>query len=538
MISLITTFLFLSAYVVLAQNGDMHDQHPLSEDSEIGEINFRVDCSDEVRKDFNQAVGMLHHMMYETARSLFGKVANAEPDCAMAYWGISTTLFQPLWGTRPGEEDLKRGWRNIEKARELVNSDREKKLIESTAGFFKEPETTRFRTRIERWADGMENAYEAYPEDPEIATFYSLSRLTLAQHAADRAPFHDEAEKILGDIYKKNPTHPGAIHYSIHATDVDGRAGNALDRVKAYSRIAPDNPHALHMPSHIYVRQGDWPRVIEWNLKSAEAALKHSVNGEVSHHYIHAIDYLVYAYLQRGEDEKAEGAYEEALNKDRYQSSFISSFHYAATPARLAVEQRDWQRATNLTPRSPEYLPWDESPWAESLTWYARGLGAAYTGDTGSAQKAETKMKELQQTAMERGDADMAAYIKADRHVLSGRIAYANGEYEKALSLMQKATEIEQSVEKHPVTPGALLPANEALGDLLMDLGRPEKALRSYEKSNQIWPGRLNTLMGAALAAKINGNQKLLRQFVETLVQHGSTNLDPPKSAPGQIVRD
>ncbi len=269
-----------------------------------GEVNFNAACEETVQDDVDEAIAKLHNMIYVAARGDFEKITTSDPNCAMAYWGIATTLFQPLWGTRPSEEDLNHGWRNIEKARELAESEREKTLIESTAGFFKEPETAGFWTRIERWAEGMEKAYDAYPEDEEIASLYSLSRLTLAQRADERAPFHDEAEKILREIYDHNSNHPGAIHYSIHATDVDGRAENALDIVEAYGRIAPENPHALHMPSHIYVRLGDWPKVIEWNKKSADAALKHSVDGAVSHHYIHANDYLAYAYLQQGEEEK------------------------------------------------------------------------------------------------------------------------------------------------------------------------------------------------------------------------------------------
>lgn len=512
----------------LAQHEHMHDDHPVPEGASIGEIDFRVNCSEEVKGDFDHALGMLHHMMYVTSRSAFEQIAEADPNCAMAYWGIATTLFQPIWGTRPSEEELKYGWENISKALELVESGREELLVKSTAEFFREPETTDFRTRIDRWVAGVEAAYEAYPDDVDIAAFYALTRLTVAQFTGERGPLYDEAEAILRGIYEKVPTHPGAIHYTIHATDVDGRAENALDMVKAYGEIAPEVPHALHMPSHIYVRLGDWPQVIDWNWRSAEAALNHPVNGAESHHYIHAIDYLVYAYLQRGEDEKAESAFDKVLARERHQASFPAAFHFAAIPARLAVEQRDWERAVNLEPRTPEYLPWDESPWAEALTWYARGLGSVHTGDLDAARKADQRLKELRDIAEARGDDNMVVYIETDRLVLAGRIALEEGDEEKAIELTRSAAELEGTVEKHPVTPGALQPPWEALGNLYMDLNWPAEALSAFETSNNIWPGRLHTLMGAAFAARLTGDEQLARrQFDKLINSAGGLDFEP-----------
>jgi len=537
-LSILFLLLFISIQPLTAQQNHQHDDVQVSKNSEIGDVHFNVSCEENVQEDFNYALGMLHHMMYASSRELFNEILENDPGCEMAHWGIATTLFQPLWGTRPSDEDLQLGWDHIKQAATGNVTENERLLIRATEQFYRDPKSAEFRTRINRWTNELETAFETSPGNQDIAAFYGLSLLTRAQFTDSPTPLLDQAETVLLEVFNENSSHPGAIHYTIHATDADGRANNALDVVEAYGEIAPQVPHALHMPSHIYVRLGDWPSVIRWNQRSAEAALQHPVDDAESHHYMHAIDYLVYAYLQRGEDEKAEEAYREALSKDRFQASFISAFHFAATPARLAVEQRDWQRAAGLKIRSPEYLPWDISPWAEALTWYARGLGAVHTGDLNSAKEAESKMKKLQETASERGDGNMASYIKADRLVLSGRIAFAEGEPDKALSLTRKATEIEQSVEKHPVTPGALLPAYEALGDLLMDLNRPDDALLAYQKSNNLWPGRLNTLMGAALAAKISGDQNLHRRFVEALIKHGATNLDPQQSNLRQFVQN
>lgn len=489
-----------------------------AQSQEYGYVDFGVSCNEEVQADFDRALAMLHNMMYVTARGDFEEITKVDPECAMAYWGIATTLFQPLWGTRPGEQELQQGLQNINKALELADSEREKLLIESTAAFFHEPETADFWTRIQSWTDAVEVAYKAYPDDVDIAALYGLTRLTLAQRAVDRDPLHDEAEAIFREVYEQFPSHPGAIHYTIHATDVDGRAENALDIVESYGKIAPDVPHALHMPTHIYVRLGDWDKVIEWNLRSADAALKHPVNGSESHHYLHAMDYLVYAYLQRGQDQKAEEVFTKVMAKDRYQASFVSAFHFAAIPARLAVERRNWKQAAELEPRTPDYLPWDNSPWAEGLTWYAKGLGAVHLGEIESAKKAERQLKKLRDSARESGADNIASYIEVDRRVLEGWIAYTNGSEDKAVQLIRSAADLEKNIEKHPVTPGALQPSNEALGDLLLDLNRPSEALEAYTASDKLWPGRLNTLIGAALAARLTGAEKSVRSHIGKLL--------------------
>lgn len=483
----------------------------------LGEVEFGVDCGEAAQPRFDRALALLHHMMYEQARTAFQELAAAHPDCAMAYWGLAATRFQPLWNTRPSEAELQQGWREIQRARELADDDREARLIDATAAFFQDPRTAPYSTRLQRWAQAMELPYRAHPDDPDVASLYALSRLALAQQAHAPDPLLDRAEAILREVHTASPRHPGAIHYSIHATDAEGRARNALDMVEAYAQIAPKVPHALHMPSHIYVRLGDWPKVIDWNRRSAEAALEHPVDGAVSHHYIHALDYLVYAHLQRGEDAEAAAVVEQARAKERYQPSFISAFHSASLPARLAVERRDWAQAAALEPRQPAYLPWDESPWAEAITWYARGLGGVHTGDLQKARQAERRLTELRDRARAADDAAIANHIEIDRRVLAGRIAQARGRPEEAVELTRSAAELERTVEKHPVTPGALLPSNEALGDLLMALGRPAEALQAYRTAAEIWPGRYHTLAGGARAAQEAGDRQAARAFAEQL---------------------
>ena len=486
----------------------------------LGAVDFDVSCAEAVRADFDHAVALLHHMMYAESRQAFEQIAEADPDCAMAHWGIATSLFQPLWPTRPGPEHLKRGFEEVEKAKALgPGSEREGALVAAAAAFFREPETADWWTRIRRWADAMEVAYEQSPEQVETAAFYALSRLAVAQVEEDRMIYHAEAAKVLLDIYDQRPTHPGAVHYTIHANDTAARAGEALDVVRSYSKIAPSVPHALHMPTHIFVRLGDWPATIEWNRKSAAAALRFPHGDAVSHHYPHAMDYLLYARLQQGEDQRAKALLDETLMKENYQDSFVSGFHLAAMPARYAVERRDWVEAAKLEPRMPGTLSWDRYPWAEALSWCARGLGAAHGGDLDAARAAERRMEALRDAAKAAGEAGFARYIEIDRRILAARIAHQQGESGEAVALLRATAKLDRTIEKHPITPGALLPPYEALGDLLMELERPAEALEAFQSSLEIWPGRYNSLLGAARAARAAGRDDVARSSYSALLE-------------------
>ncbi len=509
-----TTFRFALLAVTLslsfpasAYQGYTSDGTSASAGDTIGTIDFQANCHDDVRADVDHALGMMHHMMYTQARAEFETITQADPDCAMAHWGIATTLFQPLWGTTPSAGDITQGRQAIQKARDSVKDEREQLLINATAAFF-EPDTDQLRERLAGWIEGMDRAYQAFPDDLDVATLYALSRLTLALSAKDRKALHNEAEKVLRAAWETEPTHPGAVHYSIHATDADGRAANATEIVDSYTEIAPSVPHALHMPSHIYVRLGDWARMIDWNQQSSEVAVNHKVDGATSFHYIHALDYLVYGHLQRGEDSAARGVWEAAQANGPHQGNFPGAFHLASIPARLAVETRDWKAAAAITPRAVDYISWDQFPWPEGLSWFARGLGAVHTGDLDTAREAEQRLATLAETAKSAADQRFSTYIEVDRRILAGWIANAEGEPERAIELMRSAGELEATVEKHPVTPGALLPPYEALGDLLLTLDRPAEALAAYQQSNRTWPQRYNTLEGAARAADASGDNE------------------------------
>ena len=495
-----------------------HDEYSVAADVAIGHVDFQVACARGVRADFDRALGLMHHMMYEEARSGFEAVAAADPTCAMAYWGIATTLFQPLWPSRPGPEALQRGAALSEQARAFATSDRETALIEATSAFFAEPDSAEYWQRIERWAQGMEAAYAAFPDDLDTAALYGLSRVALAPIAEDRGALFDEAEAVLSEVFEREPLHPGGIHYAIHATDVDGRAANALEQVAVYGDIAPQVPHALHMPTHIYVRLGEWPGVIEWNRRSADAALEFPVGDRISLHYIHALDYMLYAALQQGDDSYAQAVLDEALSAEPYEEHFGGAFHLAIMPARYAVERRAWSEAAELPLLQPAYVDWSRYAWPQAISWFGRGLGALHVGRTAEAREAEARLIELRDQASAAGERAMAAYIEIDRLILSGKLAWVDGDAEGAITLIEEAAALERTVEKHPVTPGALLPPYEALGDLLLELGRPAEALAAYEASDAMWPGRLNTLLGAGRAALAIEEEQAAREHFARLL--------------------
>lgn len=500
-------FLFFASLMITAPamaQHTMHNDQPVNAEDTIGAVNFSANCDESVRAEFDRALGLMHHMMYVQARAAYEDVARTAPDCAMAHWGVATTLFQPLWSTQPSSEEITRGREAIKRAKELADSEREQSLIRATEAFFR-PDTDRLQPRLAGWIEGMENAYESFPDDPDIASLYALSRLAL--ESDDRQSLHDEAESVLRTVWEEEPRHPGAVHYSIHATDADGRAGKALEIVDSYGHIAPNVPHALHMPSHIYVRLGDWPKVIDWNERSAKAAIDHKNEGATSFHYIHALDYLVYGHLQRGEDNAAHQVWQSARANGPHQANFPGAFHLASIPARLAVEARDWQAAAELKPRVPDYIGWDAFFWPEGISWFARGLGAVHTGDLAAAREAEQRLATLTQDAKSAADRRFSTYLEVDRLILSGWIAQAEDKPERALARIRAAGELEATVEKHPVTPGALLPPHEALGDLLLALDRPEEALAAYEHSERTWPKRYNTLSGAVRAAQAAGDK-------------------------------
>lgn len=489
----------------------------------LGTLEFPVSCSEEARIGFTQAAALLHHMTYPQAREAFEHVAATDPHCAMAHWGIAMTLFQPLWPTRPDLQARQLGWQEVQKAKSLQPPTRREQLFVAAAeAFFLEPESTDYWLRIRRWEQSLTQAHAALPDDSEISAFYALSLLATTPSNAISRSHADKAAAILLCIYKQNPEHPGAMHYLVHANDVPGRERELLDITHKYESVAPRNPHALHMPTHIYTRLGDWDGAIRGNLQAAEAALEHPAgeHGElVWDEFPHAIEYLVYGYLQQGSDDKALAQVQRLRATAHLEPTFKAAFHLASTQARYALERRDWEAASRIVPRQPGNLQWDRFPWPEAIAQFAHGLGAVHVGHIAEAETASRRLATLEATSRSAGEDLFSRNIQLLQFELDAWLAHAKGEPGSSLQLMRQATELETSTPKHAVTPGPTLPAHELLGDLLMQQQQPAQALKAYQRSLELYPRRFNSLLGAARAARALQDEPVARSYYRELLE-------------------
>ncbi len=487
-----------------------------------GSVDFPVSCSASAQAEFNRAVALLHHMTYPQAREGFERVASIDPRCAMAQWGVAMTLFQPLWPTRPGPAALQRGWAAVQTAEALgPPTERERLFVAAAAAFFLDPASTDYWLRIHRWEQASEKVHTAFPDDVEAAVFYALAHLATAPPDDVSPKESDEAAEILLAVLARNPDHPGAMHYLIHANDVRGREGQSLEITRKYETTAPDNPHALHMPTHIYTRLGDWDGVIRGNLRAADAALQSPAgdHGElVWDEFPHAVEYLVYAYLQEGRDREAGDEMRRLRATPRLEPTFKTAFHLASTQARYALERRAWDEAAAIVPREPPTLDWDRFAWPEAVARFARGLGAAHLGRLDEANAAVERLTALEAAMRAEGETLFGRNIEVLRLELSAWVAHAQGRQESSVSQMQEAAGIEDSTPKHAVTPGPTLPAHEMLGDLLMEQKRPADALAAYRQSLELYPRRFNSLLGAARAARALNDDAAARGYYRELL--------------------
>ena len=495
----------LSCSVVAAQAGAHRSARRL------GTVDFRISCSAPAQREFNTAVALLHNMTYVEARQAFDRVALIEPHCAMAHWGIAMTLFQPLWPTRPQASALQRGWDEVQRADSLEPAtERERSFVRSAAAFFADPSSPNYWDRIARWEAAAHETFVAYPEDPDAAAFYALALLAAAPANPSSRANADSAAAILLRVYARHPDHPGAMHYLIHADDTPGREREAMDVTAKYAAIAPDNAHALHMPTHIYTRLGDWERVIAGNLRAEAAARRQSAGGHgefVSDEYPHAVEYLVYAYLQEGADESAAREIRQLRATARLEPTFKTAFHLASTQARYALERRDWPAAAAIAPRHPAIVAWDRFAWPEAVSHFARGLGEAHIGRLDSARAAVARLAQLEDATSRSGEELFARNIRLLRLELSAWILHAEGREDSSVTVMHAAAALESSTPKHAVTPGPTLPAYELLGDLFMTQQRPADAIGAYRRSLELYPRRFNSLLGEARAARAMGDR-------------------------------
>lgn len=498
-----------------------HD-HSMMEPGEMGKVHFATSCSPAAQEHFDHAVAMLHSFGYEDAANAFAEVAGIDPACAMAWWGVAMTHYHPVWGPPTGE-DLQKGREAVEKARHTGKpTDREQAFIAALEAFYGAPPSAEVPARAAAYTKAMAQVAQKYPDDDEAAIFYALAlRGTAPQNDRSYAVQKKSAD-ILNRILKKEPNHPGIAHYLIHDYDYPGLAELALPAARIYASVAPASPHALHMPSHIFTRLGLWDESIQSNIASRDAAIarvRRLHPGCGSFDQLHAMDYLAYAYLQTGHDAEAGEVVKQmkAITKvDR--DELAAGYALAAIPARYAVERGRWDEAAALRP-GPDWFPWKQFPWAEAITWYARGLGAARTGDAAAARKDYERLNALRQAALTLKDSYWAGQIDIQQTAVGAWIAYAEKKPLEALQKMSQAAEMEDRTDKSPVTPGAIMPARELLADMLMEYGQTDEAADEYEKSLNAAPNRLHALLGAGRAAEASGRAEKARSWYAMALQ-------------------
>jgi hypothetical protein len=511
--------LALSPWPVVAEHEHDHD-HAAPE--KLGRVHFPNSCKPEVQPTFTRGLALLHSFAYEEAARTFGEVAAKDPGCAMAQWGIAMTQFHIIWGP-PTPPEFAAGRAAAEKAATLgAPTARERDFIAAIGAFYR-GEGVPHPARVVAYEQAMAGVAQHNPEDHEAAIFHALAILGVAYNSPPDKTYarQKRAAEILNRLLPLEPEHPGIAHYMIHSFDYPELAELALPAARAYAKIAPSAPHALHMPSHIFTRLGMWQESIESNLASAETARQWVARihpGATAFDGLHAFDYLEYAYLQIGRDAQARELVEQVGKVASFDApNFAAGYALAAVPARYALERRAWKEAASLAV-GPATFPWEKYPYAEAMVHFARAVGGSRAGDLETARSALGKLTAIQASLQGQKGFDWATQVEIQRRAAAGWLARADKKDEDAVRLLRSAADLEDRTDKHPVTPGSILPAREQLGDLLAELGRPAAALAEYETSLRSAPARLNSYQGAVRAAEAAGQKQKAKSFGDRLV--------------------
>lgn len=475
-------------------------QHGSDQPDRMGTVHFDTSCSPRVRDEFNLAVATLHSFGYQKSEQLFADVLSKDPSCSMAEWGIAMSHYRQLWDP-PTQDDLRIGLEAAQKGLSMgPKTQRERDYLTAIQSFYQNAGSESHGIRAKRYETAMELLHTRYPHDSEAAIFYALSLIANASPRDKTYANQKKATLILAPISLQQPQHPGIAHYIIHADDNPALAPLALDAAKQYSHIAPDSPHALHMPSHIFTRLGLWDDSITSNLASAASARRQKMAGDE----LHALDYLVYAYLQTGRITEARKLTQQLPVVERGDAArYAGLYATAAIPARYWIERQQWAAAAAL-PLPPQTAPTDAYASTHATLYFARALGASRLGNIQTAQAALQPLLSLRDTLAKTGNSD-ADQVNVQLKIVSAWIKWANGDCNAALREMRTAAAMEDATEKSPVSPGSIAPASEMLGDMLLLAKQPKLALAAYESSLKSTPGRLREQYGAAVSAQQAG---------------------------------
>ncbi len=501
---------------------------------QFGTVSFENSCSEAAKKDFNMGIALLHSFEYDEAEKVFAKIIDSDPGCAMAYWGVAMCNYHQVWPSPPSPAELDKGNKAIAIAQSIPQkTQRETDYINAIGSFYKDWKTVDHRTRILKFESAMEKLYRQYPMDKEAAIFYALTLDGAADPADKTYRNQKKAGEILTGLYPGEPDHPGIVHYIIHSYDYPELAALALPAAKKYAAIAPASAHAQHMPSHIFTRLGLWDECIQSNLVSTASAKCYAENAGIKGHWdeeLHGMDYLVYAYLQKGENDLAKQQYDYLKTIAVVQpANFKVAYAFAAIPARYYLENKLWKEAANLEMLSANF-EWQKFPWQSAILYFAKLLGAAHTGNINLAKVELKNLNNSYDTLTAQKDTYKANQVQIQIKTGEAWIFLAEGKKNEALQLMQQAADMEDKTEKSPVTPGEVIPAKELLGDMLMELNKPAEAFVAYEANLKTHPNRFNGLYGAALASeKINNPEKAKLYYRQLIAVANSATAKRPE---------
>jgi tetratricopeptide (TPR) repeat protein len=513
--AVVAGFLLALAAHCLAQ------EHPHGKVERLGTVYFATSCNPVAQKEFNRAVALLHSFHFRRAREGFHAVLGEDPTCGIAYWGIALSDWSnPFAPGMKEKSQLQSGQENAERGRNVgAGTERERAYMAAVGNLYADFENSPQRARLLAYRDAMGKVATKYPEDHEALIFYALA-IAASEDPADKTyAGRLQAGAILEKLFDEEPTHPGLAHYIIHTYDVPALAGRGLVAARRYSEIAPDAPHALHMPSHTFTRTGYWQDSIDSNIAAAAAARREGQTAEE----LHASDYEIYADLQTGQDLAARrildalpeiaSRFDPRVVLSGAGSPAVGYFALAAIPARYALERQEWEKAARLIPRETPF------PYTDAMTWLARGLGAGQLRQTQAARESADALKQIRERLLKAGENYWAQQVEIQELEVAAWAALAEGKKEEALRQMKSAAELEDATEKSAVTPGPLAPARELLGEMLLEMKEPAQALEQFEATLTKEPGRFRALYGAAHAAQLSGSREVSQKHFGELLK-------------------
>jgi tetratricopeptide (TPR) repeat protein len=495
--------LLATPLTLFAQHSHDDHDHAAHALGKIGKAQINASCSEAARQEIDRGVTLIHSFWYAEAEKSFRKAAAADPACGMAWWGVAMSNLHPLWAP-PLPDELKTGSEAAEKAKQLgAKTDREKAFIDAIAIYYADSDKLDHKTRMAAYEKAMAAVESNYPKDREAAIFHALALIGIAPPTDKTYVHQKQAAAILNRVLPEEPEHPGVAHYLIHSFDYPELAELALPAARVYAKLAPGSPHALHMPSHIFTRLGLWDESITSNLASAKKAQDYVATvmpGTTAFDELHAVDYLVYAYLQQGNIDEAQKlvAKTAAIKKIDKPAQFAAAYAVGAVPARYTLERRQWKEAAALT--VPAVVMWDKVPYAEANIHFARGIGAARSDQPAIARDAINRLAAIRQVLIDQKNTYWADQVEIQRLAVAAWLARAENKNDDALRHIKAAADLEASTDKHPVTPGAIIPAREQLAEMLLETGQRDQARTELQLVLRDAPNRRNALQLAKRA--------------------------------------